>query len=318
LSGVPATGVHPGPILLTATTGIPNATATELTRLTPARIVILGGVGVIPAAIASQLASYTSGSVTRIAGTDRYATSVAISKANFSSASVVYVATGSNYPDALAGGPAAGAQHVPLLLVGSSSVPTVVKQELARLKPTQVRILGGTTVIPPTVTAQIEAALGFRRFGPGTHVVGSDVLASVYRAPGGSGCYWERLSGFSGTIGDIIANDFGSTKPVVAIAGSDAGFNSSNCGTWYDNLVPITTSQTAAFGNGTFIVGQDIATGTWQAPGGSSCYWERLAGFSGQLADVIANDFGPVNPVVAIAPGDAGFKSSSCGSWHKL
>lgn len=43
---------------------------------------------------------------------------------------------------------------------------------------------------------------------------------------------WERPSGFSGEFADLIANGFMSTSPVVAISGGDAGFVSSNCGTW--------------------------------------------------------------------------------------
>ena len=38
-----------------------------------------------------------------------------------------------------------------------------------------------------------------------------------------------------------------------------------------------------AFKDGTFRVNTDIQPGTYQTTGGSSCYWERLKGFSGQL-----------------------------------
>ena len=155
-------------------------------------------------------------------------------------------------------------------------------------------------------------------FGSGTYAVGSQVPAGTYRSPGGSSCYWERLSGFGGTLGEIIANGFADVKIVVEISSSDAGFSTSSCGTWTNNLSAITPSQTAPFGEGTYIVGVDIAAGTWTAPGGSSCYWERLSGFGGQLSDVISNDFGTASPVVAISAGDAGFKSSHCGTWTKI
>ena len=61
LSGAPVAGIKGGPILLVPGTSIPAAIATELTRLRPATIVILGGTGVVSASVATQLLAYTSG-----------------------------------------------------------------------------------------------------------------------------------------------------------------------------------------------------------------------------------------------------------------
>ena len=55
LAGVPASGVLGGPLLLTATTSLPNETKLELQRLNPARVVILGGTGVVSNSVASQI-----------------------------------------------------------------------------------------------------------------------------------------------------------------------------------------------------------------------------------------------------------------------
>lgn len=165
-----------------------------------------------------------------------------------------------------------------------------------------------------SVTAQSVPAT----FGDGTYIVGTNIQPGTYRASGGSGCYWERESGFSGSLDDIIANDFASGPAVVTIAPGDAGFQSDGCGTWTSSLAPITTSLTAPFGDGTYIVGTDIAAGTWQAPGGDACYWQRLSSFSGSLDAIIANDnpSGPV--VVTIAPNDLGFSSDGCGVWSPV
>lgn len=159
LAGVPATGVVNGPVLLVAPTSVPDATAAELTRLKPGRIVILGASGVISDGVATQLDRYTVGSVSRLAGSDRYATAVAISSSSFSSSDVVFVATGVTFPDALGGGPVAGIQGGPLLLVPGSSVPSSVAAELKRLDPQRVVILGGTSVVSPGVADQIESLL---------------------------------------------------------------------------------------------------------------------------------------------------------------
>jgi putative cell wall-binding protein len=159
LAGVPLGALSGGPILLSGSDGLPAATAAELSRLRPGRIVILGGPSVVSEAVADRLKAYTGGSVGRLAGADRFATSVAISKAGFSSAATVFLATGANFPDALAGGPVAGVVGGPLLLVGRDSVPSVVRQGLQRLAPSTVVILGGPGVVGEAVVAEVRALL---------------------------------------------------------------------------------------------------------------------------------------------------------------
>ncbi|MHA7649378.1 hypothetical protein ACX9NE_05340 [Mycobacterium sp. ML4] len=68
-------------------------------------------------------------------------------------------------------------------------------------------------------------------------------------------------------------------------------------------------------GDGTFRTGADLVPGTYRSPGGGSCYWERLRGFGGQTADIIANGAGILPQTVTIAPTDAGFRSQGCAPW---
>jgi putative cell wall-binding protein len=157
LAGVAAAAHQGGPILLVTAGEVPGPTATELQRLAPGRIVILGGTGVVSNAVASALDAYTTGPVERYAGSDRYATATAISSHTWSSSDLVYVATGLNFPDALAGAPGAGMNDAPLLLVTPTGVPASVQNELLRLGPDRVVVLGGTGVVSPSVVYQIQA-----------------------------------------------------------------------------------------------------------------------------------------------------------------
>jgi hypothetical protein len=68
-------------------------------------------------------------------------------------------------------------------------------------------------------------------------------------------------------------------------------------------------------GDGTFKVGTDIQPGTYRSQGAHSCYWERLRGLSGALADTIANGAGNWPQVVEILPTDVAFKTQQCPSW---
>ncbi|HET9436051.1 MAG TPA: glycosyl hydrolase family 18 protein [Candidatus Limnocylindrales bacterium] len=54
LAGAPAAGMQNGPVLLVTATSIPSVVATELARLKPARIVVLGGTGAITDAVKVQ------------------------------------------------------------------------------------------------------------------------------------------------------------------------------------------------------------------------------------------------------------------------
>jgi putative cell wall-binding protein len=156
LAAAPASSLNIGPILLVAGQSIPAATRAELTRLAPQKIVILGGTGVISSGVATQLDQYTTGPVIRISGANRYETAVAASQHFFTSAETVYVASGLGFPDALAGGAGGGAYRGPLLLVPGTSLPTVVRDELIRLQPARIFILGGTGVISDALVAQID------------------------------------------------------------------------------------------------------------------------------------------------------------------
>lgn len=160
LAGVPAAGIEGGPILLVDANGVPAPTVRELERLTPRRIVILGGTGVIPNKVAQALQAYTPSAVERRAGADRYLTAVATSRAAFApGVRRVYIATGVNFPDGLTGGPAASVHDGPLLLVPGTSVPASVRDELLRLDPERVTLLGGPGVISDGVLAELDALL---------------------------------------------------------------------------------------------------------------------------------------------------------------
>ncbi len=180
------------------------------------------------------------------------------------------------------------------------------------------RSLGIASLVAVAMSLLIASSTlaGAITFGGGIKRVGRDIPPGTYRtrsAP--SSCYWERLRGFSGNLGDIIANDFSSGYQVVKVKKTDKGFNSNYCGKWSSDLSRVTSSMTS-FGQGTFIVGVDIKPGLYKSSKGPSCYWARLKNFTGTLSAIIANNFGG-KAVVRIRATDKGFQSQSCGTWTK-
>ena len=143
-----AAGVDRGPVLLVTSNAIPAATAEELQRLDPQEIIVVGGTGAIDASVAAGLDQYTDGPVSRQAGDDRYATSAIVSSGAFQAPTdSVYLVSGTSFPDALAGGPVAGANDGPILLTERTCVPDTVRADITRLAPSTVVVFGGSAAV---------------------------------------------------------------------------------------------------------------------------------------------------------------------------
>ena len=106
----PVAAADGGGLLLTASRSLPRVVATELRRLDPDRIVVVGGTSAISSSVAKAAAAIAP--VERIGGADRYATAELLVRSVFGSADTVFLATGASFTDALAAGPAAGAAWI--------------------------------------------------------------------------------------------------------------------------------------------------------------------------------------------------------------
>ena len=160
LSGAPVAAKEGAPVLLVLADSIPESIQRELERLKPGRIVVLGGENSVSPAVKAALGSFTAGGVTRLSGADRFAASAGISAANFESGvSTVYIANGLKFPDALSGAPVAAKDGAPVLLVLAATIPESIQNELTRLKPTKIVVLGGTASVSAAVAKQLEAYL---------------------------------------------------------------------------------------------------------------------------------------------------------------
>jgi len=214
LAGAAAAGTIKGPVLFVAASGaIDSYTATELLRLKPDHIVVLGGTGVVSAAVFSALAAYApAGQTVRYAGADRFATAAAVSLHTFPSncACTAYVATAYNFPDALAGAAAAGTRPGPVLLVNATgAINAATKAELVRLKPAHIVVLGGTGVVSASVfnllkayapAGQIARYAGSDRYG-----TAASISAHTFAASCGCSVYVSAGTDFNGALSAAAA-----------------------------------------------------------------------------------------------------------------
>jgi putative cell wall-binding protein len=206
LAGAGPGAINDAPILLVRNDSIPGATATELARLSPSEIVILGGTGVVSQQVEDDLSVYAA-TVRRLAGANRFGTAAAVSQDTYpASAPVIYVATGANYPDALAGGAPAGHSagnlNGPTLLVLADRVPVETAAEIERL----------TGYSCPSFNAT-GGDFGYRLDGTGDDVPAaatpSNQTAIVEIRYGGTGSFivWGLDSGLG--MQDLLVNETG-------------------------------------------------------------------------------------------------------------
>jgi putative cell wall-binding protein len=156
-AGAAAAGLD-APVLLVKPDEIPPTTASELERLAPHQIVIVGGTASVSDAVLDALGAYAD-EVVRIGGSDRYSTAALLSAHAFApGVPAVYLATGQNFPDALGAGAAAGAWEGPLLLVRPDGLPAETAAELARLHPARIVVVGTSDVVADDVISAALAA----------------------------------------------------------------------------------------------------------------------------------------------------------------
>lgn len=120
----------------------------------------------------------------RAGGPTRYDTAVEASQHAFAanSGGTAYIATGLDFPDAL-GASAASRGQGPVLLVPRSSLPAAVRDELVRLKPSKVVIVGGSDVVTDDVAQAVNAAIGImpeRAAGPDRYATDANLSAATF------------------------------------------------------------------------------------------------------------------------------------------
>lgn len=156
VSAAPVAGSSGSRILLVRSDSIPGVTARALSRLTPRRIVVLGGSSAVSGTVERALRSYAP-TVQRIGGRNRYETAALVSRHFSPGVKTAYIATGTDFADALSGGALAGYRDSPLMLVEPYRVPDAVRTELTRLAPDNIVVFGGAGAVSNTVVSQLRS-----------------------------------------------------------------------------------------------------------------------------------------------------------------
>jgi hypothetical protein len=148
-------------------------------------------------------------------------------------------------------------------------------------------------------------------FPAGTYLVGRDISPGIYVGEASTdimdSCYWARLGGVSGDVNDLHSNDNALGLYYVKILESDFAFRTA-CGMTIIEDVPAQDEFLTSLEPGTYIIGRDIEAGTYRGEAGSdileSCYWARLAGVSGDMNELLANDNATGQYFIEVLPTD--------------
>lgn len=182
-------GTANGPVLLTAASSLPAATKTELARLKPKKIYVVGGSSsVATSVVTSVLAADPGATAVRLAGASRYDVAAAVAlevvRLNPGSGGRVMISSGEKWPDSAIAAATAAMAKRPLLLVSSTSLPEATGEVLESLHTTETVLFGGPASIPNAVLNQITAVTGestpYKRFGVGGNRYDEAVAAANY------------------------------------------------------------------------------------------------------------------------------------------
>ncbi|MEE8601396.1 cell wall-binding repeat-containing protein [Euzebya tangerina] len=149
-----------GPVLLTGVDSVPDATASELGRLAPERVVLLGGTAAISTEVEQELALISpTSTVERMGGATRIATAEQIAEQTFPDGTeTVIITSGADFPDAVVAGPLAAGTPAPILLSNPDGLLDSTLATIARLEATDAIVVGGPAVLDLAVEEQLVAA----------------------------------------------------------------------------------------------------------------------------------------------------------------
>jgi len=208
LGGSALSGAADAPLLLSRPDSVPAATASELARLRPATVYLLGGERALTAAVGRRVSALLpSARIVRLGGADRYVVASRIAdeveRLEGHPPERVFVVTGTGFADALSCAAPSASRAWPILLADPRR-PGATASAVRASGATSAIVVGG----PASVSSATERAIG-TALGGASHV----------RRIGGS----DRFV-VSAAVASFAENELGlsSARPVFASGGGFA------------------------------------------------------------------------------------------------
>lgn len=152
LTGTPLSKKLDAPILFTNRLTLTPATGTEINRLNPKKVIILGGTAAVSSDIENALKQKYV--IQRIGGYDMYETAEKIA-AELGYKGKVVIATGEDFHDALIAAPLAAYKGIPMLLTEKNGLPAYTKNALNFIAPSETIVVGNNTMVSDSVMSEL-------------------------------------------------------------------------------------------------------------------------------------------------------------------
>lgn len=209
LASIPLAFKDNAPLLLTYNDTLDSRVQTEINRLKPAKIILLGGAGVITDEIKKKLQGlYPQALIERIGGADRFETASLLAQRLRSSRGEAVLASGLDFADALSAAPYAARQGIPILLTNPDDMPDATRDTYNALHIKKTYVIGGT--------ASVSDAL-YRTLNTPSRYGGLDRFGTAAKVNSG-------LMG-SSSIGYFVTNGYGFPDSLsVAVLSARIGF----------------------------------------------------------------------------------------------
>jgi Putative cell wall-binding domain len=157
LTGSTLAAAFDSPILLTDNKTLSPEADSEIIRLHPSTVYILGGTNAVSASIETYLSKKYK--IIRLSGSSRFDTAVAIAsflkEVGKLKTTKAVIANAQNFPDALAISSWAAHNSVPILLSDTKTISEPTSNALSDLGINQTIIVGGSGVISPSVESKL-------------------------------------------------------------------------------------------------------------------------------------------------------------------
>lgn len=158
LSATPFATIKDAPLLLSNGKTLPASTISELKRLNPTNVYVIGGTASMPESVVSSIKSNTKATVTRIGGSTRYETSLEIAKQidKIVDVNKVYISSGTGEVDALSIASVAGREKAPILLTNVNSIDNKTYDFIRSESIKDAYFIGGDKKISNSVINQVD------------------------------------------------------------------------------------------------------------------------------------------------------------------
>ncbi len=160
LVATPLASAYGAPILLSSADTLPESTKTELKRLNPSKVILIGGKTVLSDSLKKQLQEIKPDlEVNRIGGDTRFDTSLLVAKKldTIVDANKSYVCYGFGEADALSIAAKAGEDKSPIILAKKDAIPKGTLDWLRGESLQTAYFIGGTTNITKSVISQMNS-----------------------------------------------------------------------------------------------------------------------------------------------------------------